>query len=227
MGIDGGAIVQSESELRARLHYIISVYRQPALVEPFIDGREFTVGVIGNVGAEPLRFPWKTQEGIDIDGLHVFPPMEIDLSTLPPEEAGLYSHHVKDVLLWTPRYLCPAPIDAKTRTRLQKLVAATFKALECYDISRIDFRIDRINGRPYILEINTLPGMTPVSGDIVISAEADGMDHTTLVNSVLDLACARFRLKPRAPKPARQEYSRSKIQVPFRVPNPESTGAVV
>lgn len=204
MGIDAKSIVWDEIELRERLHYTIETYRQPALVEHYIEGREFTVGILGNTTPDRCRyydldlsrFPWKTSQGLTVGGLHVFPPMEIDLTPLPEKEAGLYSHHVKDELLWAPKYLCPAPINSRTRTRLQKIAAATFSALGCLDIARVDFRIDKATGKPYVLEINTIPGVTPVSSDMVMIAEADGMDYTALVNAVLDLASARYHLKP-------------------------------
>jgi D-alanine-D-alanine ligase len=63
-------------------------------------------------------------------------------------------------------------------------------------VSRIDFRLDENdNNKPYILEINPLPGLSPGISDIVIEAAADGIDHTQLVNMILDTALQRYGLR--------------------------------
>jgi D-alanine-D-alanine ligase len=81
---------------------------------------------------------------------------------------------------------------------IKRLTVEVFHAVGAQDVSRIDFRIDRHDGKPYVLEINTLPGLTPGISDLVIVAAADGVDHTQLVNMIFDAAVRRLNLQPRA-----------------------------
>ena len=77
-------------------------------------------------------------------------------------------------------YLCPAPIDEDLVDELNWLAAAVFRVMGATDVSRVDFRLDaNDNWKPYILEINPLPGLAPVISDLVIEARADGIDHAT------------------------------------------------
>jgi D-alanine-D-alanine ligase len=77
----------------------------------------------------------------------------------------------------------PGPLDDATVDELNWLAAACFRVVGALDVSRIDFRLDANNhDKPYILEINPLPGLSPGISDIVIEAAADGIDHTRLVN---------------------------------------------
>jgi D-alanine-D-alanine ligase len=190
MGISHQSIVQDEQSLRARVEWLIRTYRQPALVEKFIDGRDLTVGMIGN----------------DED-LHVFPIMEVDLSPLPEDQRLLYGGVVKKKLYRVPRYLIPAPLAEETAAEVKRLAVAAYRAIGGLDMSRVDFRLDR-QGKPWILEINTIPGLMPVDSDLVMVAEADGISHTELINRILEAACRRYGLtaarQPRrqAPRPS-------------------------
>jgi len=74
--------------------------------------------------------------------------------------------------------------------------AAVFRVTGALDVSRIDFRLDASNNwKPYILEINPLPGLSPGISDIVIEAAAEGIDHHELVNMILDTALRRYGMK--------------------------------
>jgi D-alanine-D-alanine ligase len=78
---------------------------------------------------------------------------------------------------------------------LNWLTAAVFRVLGAQDVSRVDFRLDaKHNYKPYILEINPLPGLAPGISDLVIEAAALGIDHTTLVNMILETALKRYKL---------------------------------
>lgn len=175
MGITSDSIVRDEDALRKQVSKIIATYRQPALVEGFVDGREITVGVLGN------------------EELHVFPILEVDFAPCPPEEAGIYTSRVKTELYNVPRYLCPAPLEEAAATDLGRLAVAAFRVTGCLDVARVDFRLDH-ESQPWILEINPLPGLTPEVSDLVMIAAADGMGHTELVNAILNEALARYGL---------------------------------
>ena len=176
MGITRDSIVCDEGALRKQVAKITATYRQPALVEEFVDGREVTVGMLGN------------------EELHVFPILEVDFGPCPLEEAGIYTSRVKTELYNVPRYLCPAPLEEAVARELGRLAVAAFRVTNCLDVARVDFRLDR-KGQPWILEINPLPGLTPEISDLVMIAEADGMGHTELVNAILNEALARYGLQ--------------------------------
>jgi len=192
MGIDSSAIVHDEEQLRARVAYLLRTYRQPALVEEYLPGREFTVGFIGNPGL-PLRRrrPWL----YDSSGYHFFPVMEIEASgAVTP---GVYSHEAKarDIgETGAPQYLCPAPIPDGLRARLYDLARRAAEAIGACDVSRVDIRLGA-DGQPYLMEINTLPGLNPEISDLCLMAAAEGTPYAVLITEILYLAAERFGLR--------------------------------
>jgi D-alanine-D-alanine ligase len=193
MGVSAKSIINNEDELREGIQYVLKQYRQPALVEQFIEGREVTVGLVGNlIGPVARRLPHNLNSKRIQAGLHVFPPMEVDLVPYLESDA-VYSNRLKVDLADQLTYLCPAPIDEDMVDELNWLAAAVFRVTGSLDVSRIDFRLDKNdNWKPYILEINPLPGLSPGISDIVIEAAADGIDHTSLVNMILQTAMQRY-----------------------------------
>ena len=193
MGVSAKSVVHSEEEMREQINYILTHYKQTALVEEFIEGREVTVGFVGNlVGPVARRMPHNPDLPRVQAGLHFFPPMEVDLKPYLESDA-VYSNRLKVDLAEDLTYLCPAPLDDEMVDELNWLAAAVFRVTGGLDVSRIDFRLDANNGwKPYILEINPLPGLSPGISDIVIEAAADGIDHTHLVNLILETALKRY-----------------------------------
>jgi D-alanine-D-alanine ligase len=193
MGVSAKSIINNEDELREGIQYVLKQYRQPALVEQFIEGREVTVGLVGNlIGPVARRLPHNLNSKRIQAGLHFFPPMEVDLVPYLESDA-VYSNRLKVDLADQLTYLCPAPIDEDMVDELNWLAAAVFRVTGSLDVSRIDFRLDKNdNWKPYILEINPLPGLSPGISDIVIEAAADGIDHTSLVNMILQTAMQRY-----------------------------------
>ena len=192
MGVSAKSIVHSEGELREQLAHILERYNQPALVETYIEGREVTVGLVGNlVGPVAHRLPHNPDLPRIQAGLHFLPPMEVDLQ--PWKEDVVYSNFLKVAMADQLNYMCPAPLDADMVDDLNWLSAAVFRVTGALDVARIDFRLDaNDNWKPYILEINPLPGLTPGISDIVIEAAADVISHTELVLKILDTAMARY-----------------------------------
>jgi D-alanine-D-alanine ligase len=91
-------------------------------------------------------------------------------------------------------YLAPAPIDDDTIDELNWLAAAVFRVMGALDVARVDFRMDmHDNGKPYILEINPLPGLSSIS-DLVIEARADDIDQASLINMILEAGMKRYGL---------------------------------
>lgn len=196
MGVSHSSIVQNEAQLREQLKFIIQKYHQAALAERFIEGREVTVGVVGNlVGPVAKRMPDSSDAPRIQSGLHFFPPMEVDLKPFTNSDV-VYSNRLKVALADQLNYLCPAPLSQEQVDELNWLAAACFRVVGALDVSRIDFRLDANNNwKPTILEINPLPGLSPVISDIVIEAAADGISHAELVHMILDAALKRYGMK--------------------------------
>lgn len=192
MGITYQSILHNDQELRTQLRYILKRYKQAALVERFIEGREVTVGLVGNlIGPVARRIPKDENAHRIHAGLH-FTPMEVNLDPYL-ETDGVYDNYLKTALAAELEYLCPAPLDEDMVDELNWLAAAVFRVTGALDFARIDFRLDKNdNFKPYILEINPLPGLMPKLSDIVIEANADGISHTELINLILNTALARY-----------------------------------
>jgi D-alanine-D-alanine ligase len=168
---------------------VIQTYRQPALVEGYLPGREFTVGLIGNA-----RFSGEGQRSglYDERGFHLFPVLEIDAAV--GAGRGVYNTASKSYDPGedgAPLYLCPADIPTTLETELKRLTVDAFEAIGALDVGRVDFRLGR-DGRPYLLEINTLPGLNPRLSDLCIMAQAEGFDYADLINEILNLALGRY-----------------------------------
>jgi D-alanine-D-alanine ligase len=189
MGINGHSVVYDDAGLRQQIRWVIQTYRQPALVESYLPGREFTVGVIGNV-----RLPGENRwnDLYDRRGFHLFPVLEIDAAVGAGQ--GLYNAASKSYDPGedgAPLYLCPADIPATLEAELKRLTVEAFEAIGALDLGRVDFRLG-VDGRPYLLEINTLPGLNPRLSDLCIMAHAEGLHYTDLINEVINLAMDRY-----------------------------------
>ena len=195
MGISYDSIVHNEAELRKQLEFILRTYQQSALVEKFIEGREVTVGMVGNlIGPVARRIPVNENAQRIQAGLHFMPPMEVDLKPYLLTD-GVYDNRLKTALADQLDYLCPAPIPEDIVDELNWLAAAVFRVTGALDVARVDFRLDiNDNLKPYILEINPLPGLSPGISDLVIEAAAAGINHTELVNMILFTALERYKM---------------------------------
>ena len=196
MGVSHSSMVENEVELREQLKFILQKYKQPALVETFIEGREVTVGLVGNlVGPVAMRLPDSWDEPRIQSGLRFFPPLEVDLQRYRDTDM-VYSNRLKVALADQLDYLCPAPLEQEQINELNWLAAACFRVVGALDVSRVDFRLDaNDHWKPYILEINPLPGLSPVISDIVIEAAAAGVSHAELVHMILDAALKRYGMR--------------------------------
>jgi D-alanine-D-alanine ligase len=188
MGVDAGSLVENERQLRSRVAWIIKTYQQPALVESYLPGREFTVGFIGNPGpTKNRRRPWL----YDSRGYHVFPILELDSGrSVSP---GIYGNAAKSLDIGesgAPEYLCPADIPPKLADQMITLTLAAAEAIGAKDVSRVDLRLGA-DGQPYLMEINTLPGLNPAVSDLCIMAASEGVTYDVLITEILYLAAER------------------------------------
>lgn len=184
MGIAESSLCHDAGAVGARVHAIAAQYAQPALIEAFLPGREFTVAILGN-GAEA----------------HALPIVEIALSALPAGAAPIYGYEAK--WLWDvpeqplPIFECPAQLDGALTHAIEDVALRAYHALGCRDWARIDVRLDA-DGAPHVLEINPLPGILPdprQNSCFPKAARAAGMDYDTLILSVLDIALRRTGLR--------------------------------
>ena len=154
-----------------------------------------TVGVVGNLrGPVARRLPDDDEAPMVQAGLRFFPPMEVNLQPFEGTDV-VYSNRLKVALADQLEYICPAPLDEDMVDELNWLTAAVFRVTGALDVSRVDFRLDvHDNWKPYILEINPLPGLSPGISDLVIEAAAEGVGHAHLVNMILDTALKRYHL---------------------------------
>jgi len=143
-------------------------YDRDAMVETYIPGHEVTVSLLGRQGQAPL----------------VLPAVEI----VAP--GGFYDFSAKYEKGRT-QYLCPAPLSATITKQIEAMALRTYEVLGCAGAARVDFRITP-RGRPYVLEINTVPGMTETSLLPMAAAQA-GIGYEELTERILESAIARMK----------------------------------
>jgi D-alanine-D-alanine ligase len=161
----GVAIVRQPNEWRNALA-LAHRYDGEAMVEAYVPGHEVTVSILGRSVGVP----------------HVLPAVEI----VAPD--GFYDFAAKYQKGMT-RYLCPAPLPAKIIREIGDLGRRAYQAVRCQGAARVDFRITP-KGRPYVLEINTVPGMTETSLLPMAAAQA-AIDYDSLVEWILQSALDR------------------------------------
>ncbi len=193
MGMDAGSIVFNETELRRRVNWVVRQYNQPALVEEYLPGREFTVAVMGRKDAQ-LYSP--RPDLYNADGFHRFALLEVESShSVTP---GVYGNQAKTLHNGddgVPAFICPASVDDGLAVQLQSLAIAAHNALGAVDVSRVDIRLDG-EGQPRLIEINTLPGLTPEFSDLCVIAGAEGLTYQDIILEILYLGASRWNLVP-------------------------------
>jgi D-alanine-D-alanine ligase len=173
-GIRGKSYVSKAADLAKVVRALRRDYRQTLLLEEFIDGDELTVGVFGN-GPE-------TQ----VLGIMRIKPRDSSKPFLYSLET---KRNYEKLLVYEKKAKLPAAVEKA----VESAALTAYRALGCRDIARLDFRLRR--GVPVFLEANPLPGMSPVSGDLIWLAEGQGWSYERLVKAILDAAIARHGLR--------------------------------
>ena len=172
-GISDVSIVESKAELNELVEKNHKLYHQDMLAEEYIEGREFTVGVLGN--------------GKD---RHIFSPMEIKYKKTTQGNYHVYSYPVKQDYKSFVAYECPAKLTPEQEKEMIKATAKICDLLGCLDFARVDYRMD-CEGKIYFIEINPLPGLAPGYSDYPMLADFSGMDYKALVQNVFLSAVKR------------------------------------
>ncbi|GAB4297586.1 MAG: hypothetical protein Kow0098_21940 [Ignavibacteriaceae bacterium] len=182
-GIFSSSFVRSKTELKREISRITGHYNQPALIEQYLPGREFTCAVLGND-----------------EEAEVLPIVEINYDEFPEDFVPIYSFEAKWILDTKDNPLnvfrCPANISPELEARIKRNVLQAYKTLRCKDWSRIDVRLDEV-GEPNIIEINPLPGILPDPDENSCypkAASAAGISYEDLINIVISIAAKRYKL---------------------------------
>lgn len=168
-GVLRAGLVRDRRQLDDVVAALWKAYRQPILVEEFIDGEELTVGLVGN------------------------PPQVLGVMRILPKQPGgpfIYGIEVKRDWEHSLIYESPAQISAADEATVHQAALAAWRALGCRDVARFDFRLR--GGVPYFLEVNPLPGLSPQSGDLVFLARGVGISHRDLLARILAAAMERI-----------------------------------
>lgn len=176
VGIRERSVVSNEEQLKEEVDHIVNLHKQEALVEEFIDGREFTVSLIGN--RRPI----------------VLPVVEIDFSGMPEHLPKIVSYRAK----WIKQSLaykhssiiCPANIDEKMAKTIEETTRKCYKIFSCRGYARIDFRYDEKEKKLYVLEINPNPDISE-EFETAKAAFAAGMTYADLVLKIISFALER------------------------------------
>jgi len=176
LGITKESVVFDSEALRRQVRYVIEKYSQPALVEEYIEGRELNVGLVeinGHVQALPIS--------------------EIDYSGFPEGVPRICGYEAK----WVPESIeyqkstpvCPAPLAAGMKERVEAVAVQVFEVFECRDYARVDLRLDP-TGRIYVIDVNPNPDISPQAG-MARAIRVQGLTFREFVRGLLERAARR------------------------------------
>ena len=179
VGISSKSVVSTKEEVEERIKFIHENYRQPALIEEFIPGRELNVSIMG--AAEP----------------QVLAIGEIDFSKMPKGEFHIVSYKAK----WDPKSplynatepIYPAKLSGEIKEKIERAAIKAYKEIGCRDYGRIDMRL-KDDDKFYILEVNTNPDISPEAG-FDRAARVNGLSYDQLLSKIATMALERSTRK--------------------------------
>lgn len=174
-GVDERSVVYDRPQLLAQLARVFEEFDPPILVEEFIEGREFHIGIVGN------------------DEPEVLPPLEYDFSEMPEDQPNVISYAAK----WDPlaevfhrvAARCPADIPARLAKKIDDVALRAYRVSGCRDYARLDLRVSARN-QVYVLEVNPNPDLTE-GVSFMHSAEEAGYPFSKMLRKVVELALGR------------------------------------
>ncbi len=175
VGIENESVVSNHKALKQRIEHILNEYRQPALVEEFIDGRELNIAILGDQKPKAL------------------PISEIDFSKMPDHLYNIVSYQAK----WDPLHesyhktipKCPAKLPKKVEAKAKEIALSAFKIIGCRDYARVDMRLSKDN-ELFVLEVNPNPDLTEDAG-FMRSARQAGYSYRRTLKTIIELAAKR------------------------------------
>jgi len=183
----GLGFAKNSREAAEAVGSVVEQYEQEALVEEYIGGREFCVGLLGNQEMEFL------------------PIVESDFGQRDLRLVTRADKFMKSAC--EPGKICPAAIDDGLASTLRELSMVTFRSCHCKDFARVDIRVDT-DGNPYVLEINSMASLGR-TGSFVQAAQTVGYDFPALIRRILDETHRRyFGIRAESPLPAEASIGR-------------------
>lgn len=172
IGLDRDSVVYTKKALRRQVRHVLQTYNQPALVQQFLPGREFNVGIVG--GKRP----------------RVLPLAEVNYAELPPEIPPIMSYAAKwietSVEYKKTSIICPAEVEPELAQQLSDIAMRAFRAVGTWGYGRVDIRLDEA-GQPRVLEVNCNASLEEGIG-LARSAERAGISYPQLIQMILDAA---------------------------------------
>ena len=172
-GIHEDSLIFDMESLKNKVAEELILYNPPIMVCEYIEGREFSIGILGN--------------GKQIEAL---PILEVDFENLPSEMAGFYSFEVKSYYKDKTVYKCPAPLEDEVRIKIEGTAKKAFNTLMLRDYARVDIRLK--DNVPYVVEVNSLPGLQKGRSAITRMAAACELGYEGLVLRIIEIAVKRY-----------------------------------
>ncbi len=164
-------MVSDHKGLERKTRDTLAKYRQPVLIEEFMEKDEITVGITGNR-----------------------PPEVLSMMRIAPREErkDYFIYSIEEKRDWEKniKYEPESSITASTREKIKRYALEAFRALELRDVARIDFRLDK-NNIPNIIDINPLPGLSPRYSDLIIMSRLAGIEYQDVIRKILEAALTR------------------------------------
>ena len=182
-GITVTSVVRDREELIREVERTYRIYKQEILVEEFIDGKELTVGILGN------------------DPPAALPILEIDFSNCKGSGEYFYTWKVKEYekeveesLGLSPLWHCPARLSEADIAKVKDVALKAHSVIGCVDLSRVDIIFNE-DGIPYVLEVNPLPGLDPKDSNFPYIAKCAGFSYAGLMNKIVEMSLERYKIK--------------------------------
>ncbi|HKB88539.1 MAG TPA: ATP-grasp domain-containing protein [Patescibacteria group bacterium] len=182
-GVLDANVVNNQRDLKKRVEFVSEKFTKEVLIEEYVDGREFTVAVMGN------------------EELTVLPIIEQKFDFLPKgmnkiasfELKWLYEDSLTDL---HDAYDCPAKLSTSQRKEIERVTKEVYRILDVKDCARLDFRMNK-KGKLYFIEINTIPGINPSLDGISyfpLAARTAGINYKEMVGKILEMAEKRYKI---------------------------------
>jgi D-alanine-D-alanine ligase len=188
MGLSKMSVVHNEKALRDQVNFLISTYQEPVLVQKFIIGREFTIGILGNQDLFTLPITEITFQ--DPFGIVLFYPDDEVIPMIKQVKGDQFVNDFMNQIIFE-KSKCPADINPELAERINQMALKAYEVLECRDWCRIDIRLGS-DDVLYILELNPIAGIAPGYW-LPRSAEVANLNYDAFVNKILDIAWDRVR----------------------------------
>lgn len=175
LGINSHSVCSTADQIEKQIKYIHNVYEQEALVEAYLEGREFNVSIMGQKAPEVLAI-----SEIDFSGLPEGEPKIVSYRAKWDEESPLFSATIP---------VCPADLSKRLENRINDLAIRSYQCIGCRDHARVDMRTDS-RGSLYVLEVNPNPDISPEAG-FARAARAAGYSYSDMIQRISEAAMER------------------------------------